>query len=117
MIHGYEVAKHKDGSTGTTSYAGAQVATMINGKPEWTALGTFEQMRGTGQHGECSGKRYMDSQTHIGDRICHGLGGHNDRRRQQTVRVSPRSVHPPIALQNFKNGAFSVFSAKRAIKR
>jgi hypothetical protein len=48
MIHGYELAKYKDGSTGTTSYAGAQVATMINGKPEWTALGTFEQMRGTG---------------------------------------------------------------------
>jgi hypothetical protein len=48
MIHGYELAKYKDGSTGTTSYAGAQGATMINGKPEWTALGTFEQMRGTG---------------------------------------------------------------------
>jgi hypothetical protein len=48
MIHGYEVAKYKDGSTGITSYAGAQVTTMINGKPEWTALGTFEQMRGTG---------------------------------------------------------------------
>jgi hypothetical protein len=31
MIHGYELAKYKDGSTGTTSYAGAQVATMING--------------------------------------------------------------------------------------
>jgi len=48
MIHGYELAKYKDGSTGTTSYAGAQVATMIDGKPQWTALGTFEQMRGTG---------------------------------------------------------------------
>jgi hypothetical protein len=48
MIHGYEVAKYKDGSTGITSYAGAQVTAMIDGKPEWTALGTFEQMRGTG---------------------------------------------------------------------
>jgi len=48
LIHGYEQAKYKDGSTATTSYAGAEVATMINGKPEWTALGTFEQMRGTG---------------------------------------------------------------------
>ena len=48
MIHGYELAKYKDGSTGITRYAGAQVTTMINGKPEWTALGTFEQMSGTG---------------------------------------------------------------------
>jgi hypothetical protein len=48
MIHGYELAKYKDGSTGITSYAGAQVTAIINGKPEWTALGTFEQMRGTG---------------------------------------------------------------------
>ncbi len=48
MIHGYELAKYKDGSTGMTSYAGAQVATTVNGKPDWTALGTFEQMRGTG---------------------------------------------------------------------
>ena len=48
MIHGYELAKYRDGSTAATSYAGAQVATMINGKPEWTALGTFEQTRGTG---------------------------------------------------------------------
>ncbi len=48
MIHGYELAKYKDGSTGITSYAGAQVTTMINGKPDWTALGTFEQANGTG---------------------------------------------------------------------
>ena len=48
MIHGYELAKYKDGSFGITSYAGAQVTAMINGKPEWTALGTFEQMHGTG---------------------------------------------------------------------
>ena len=48
MIHGYELAKYKDGSTGITSYAGAQVTTMINGKPDWTALGTFEQTSGTG---------------------------------------------------------------------
>ena len=48
MIHGYELAKYKDGSTGITSYAGAQVTTMINGRPEWTALGTFEQTNGTG---------------------------------------------------------------------
>jgi hypothetical protein len=48
MIHGYELAKYKDGSTGITSYAGAQVTTMINGKPEWTALGTFEQTNATG---------------------------------------------------------------------
>jgi glycerate-2-kinase len=43
MIHGYELAKYKDGSTGTTSYAGAQVATMIDGKPQWTALGTLSR--------------------------------------------------------------------------
>ena len=48
MIHGYELAKYKDGSTGITSYAGAQVTTMINGKPDWMALGTFEQTNGTG---------------------------------------------------------------------
>jgi hypothetical protein len=48
MAHGYEFAKYKDGSTGVTSYAGAQVTTMINGKPEWAALGTWEQMSGTG---------------------------------------------------------------------
>ncbi|SRR6266478_419175 len=48
MIHGYELAKYKHGSSGITSYAGAQVTAMINGKPEWTALGTFEQMHGTG---------------------------------------------------------------------
>ena len=48
MIHGYELAKYKDGSTGVTSYAGAQVTTMVNGKPEWTALGTWEQILGTG---------------------------------------------------------------------
>lgn len=48
MAHGYEFAKYKDGSTGVTSYAGAQVTTMINGKPEWAALGTWEQTSGTG---------------------------------------------------------------------
>jgi hypothetical protein len=48
MSHGYEFAKYKDGSTGITSYAGAQVTTMINGKPEWAALGTWEQTSGTG---------------------------------------------------------------------
>jgi hypothetical protein len=48
MIHGYELAKYKDGSTGFTSYAGAQVTTMIDGKPEWTAQGTWEQVKGTG---------------------------------------------------------------------
>jgi hypothetical protein len=48
MIHGYELAKYKDGSTGFTSYAGAQVTTMINGKPEWVAEGTWEQVHGTG---------------------------------------------------------------------
>jgi len=48
MIHGYELAKYQDGSTGVTSYAGAQVATMVNGKLEWTALGTWEQISGTG---------------------------------------------------------------------
>jgi hypothetical protein len=39
MIHGYEFAKYKDGSTGVTNYAGAQVTTMINGKPEWRPWG------------------------------------------------------------------------------
>jgi hypothetical protein len=48
MINGYELAKYKDGSTGVTRYAGAQVATMVNGKAEWTAVGTWEQIRGTG---------------------------------------------------------------------
>lgn len=48
MIHGYETAKYKDGSTGVTSYVGAQVTTMVDGKPQWTALGTFEQVNGAG---------------------------------------------------------------------
>jgi len=48
MIHGYELAKYKDGSTGFTSYAEAQATTMISGKPEWVAQGTWEQMHGTG---------------------------------------------------------------------
>ena len=48
MIHGYELAKYKDGSTGVTSYSGAQVTKMIDGKPEWAAEGTWEQMHGTG---------------------------------------------------------------------
>ena len=47
-IHGYELARYKDGSTGVTSYVGAQVTTMVDGKPEWTALGTWEQSCGTG---------------------------------------------------------------------
>ena len=38
MIHGYELAKYKDGSTGATSYVGAEVSTMVNGMPEWTTL-------------------------------------------------------------------------------
>ena len=38
----------KEAQNAAHSYAGAQVATMIDGKPQWTALGTFEQMRGTG---------------------------------------------------------------------
>ena len=46
--YGYEMAKYKDGSTGVTRYVGAQVTTMVDGKPEWTALGTWEQIRGTG---------------------------------------------------------------------
>jgi hypothetical protein len=46
--HGYELAKYRDGSTGVTTYTGAQVTTMINGKPEWVAIGTWEQVRGTG---------------------------------------------------------------------
>jgi hypothetical protein len=48
LAHGYELAKYKDGSTGVTIYTGAQVSTIVNGKPEWTALGTWEQIRGTG---------------------------------------------------------------------
>ena len=48
MIHGYELAKYKDRSTGITSYSGAQVTKMIDGKPEWAAQGTWEQMHGTG---------------------------------------------------------------------
>jgi len=48
MIHGYEMAKYKDGSTGLDSYAGAQVTTMVDGKPQWLAQGTWEQMRGAG---------------------------------------------------------------------
>jgi len=38
MIHGYELAKYKDGSTGATSYVGSEVSTMVNGMPEWTTL-------------------------------------------------------------------------------
>jgi hypothetical protein len=37
----------------------------------------------------------VDSQTHIGERICHGLGGHNDR-RQQTVKFGPKILVTPI---------------------
>jgi hypothetical protein len=48
MIHGYALAKYKDGSTMTESYAGTQVTTMINGKPEWVAQGTWEETHGTG---------------------------------------------------------------------
>jgi hypothetical protein len=48
MIHGYELAKYKDGSTGVTSYVGAQLTTVVNGKPEWVAQGTWEQTHGTG---------------------------------------------------------------------
>jgi hypothetical protein len=48
MIHGYELAKYKDGSTGVTGYSRAQVAKMIDGKPEWVAEGTWEQTHGTG---------------------------------------------------------------------
>jgi hypothetical protein len=48
MIHGYELAKYKDGSTGVTTYAGSQVSMMVNGKPDWVAQGTWEQMHGTG---------------------------------------------------------------------
>ena len=48
MIHGYEVAKYKDGSTGITNYAGAQLTKMVNGKPEWVAQGTWQQTHGTG---------------------------------------------------------------------
>ena len=48
MIHGYETAKYKDGSTTLISYVGAQVTTIVDGKPQWTALGTFEQASGTG---------------------------------------------------------------------
>jgi hypothetical protein len=47
-VHGYEMAKYKDGSTGLTSYVGAQVTMMVDGKPEWTALGTWEQISCTG---------------------------------------------------------------------
>jgi len=49
----------------------------------------------TAQHGTCSDKRYLDSHTHIGDRICHGLGRHNDR-GQQTVK---------FGIEPFKNSA------------
>jgi hypothetical protein len=48
MIRGYELAKYKDGSTGVTGYSRAQVAKMIDGKPEWVAEGTWEQTHRTG---------------------------------------------------------------------
>ena len=48
MIHGYETAKYKDGSTSVISYVGAQVTAMVDGKPQWTALGTFELANATG---------------------------------------------------------------------
>lgn len=47
-MHGYELAKYKDGSTGISSYAGAQVAKMVDGKLNWEALGTWEQTQATG---------------------------------------------------------------------
>jgi hypothetical protein len=45
MIPGYELAKYKDGSTGITSYAGAQVTTMVNGKPVAGRLTSFGARR------------------------------------------------------------------------
>ena len=65
MIHGYELAKYKDGSTGVTSYAGAQVTTMVNGKPEWRwemgstgSLANIE-LRGTWTAKPISEKEYI----------------------------------------------------------
>jgi len=62
MLRGYDLVTYRDGSTGADTYVGAQVTTMINGKPEWTAQGTWEQTRGTGslanvqQRGTWTGK-------------------------------------------------------------
>jgi hypothetical protein len=47
-IRGYDFIKYKDGSTQADIYIGEQITIVANGKPEWSALGTWEQTRGTG---------------------------------------------------------------------
>jgi len=47
-IRGYDFIKYKDGSTQADIYIGEQITTIANGKPEWIAIGTWEQTRGTG---------------------------------------------------------------------
>jgi hypothetical protein len=46
-LRGYDYIKYKDGSTQADIYVGEQITTMANGRPEWTAIGTWEQTRGT----------------------------------------------------------------------
>ena len=89
-IHGYELARYKDGSTGVTSYVGAQVITMVDGKPEWRALGTWERESRHWQSDGCSAQGHMDGKTDLRKRICHGLGRHA-RRGQQKVSLRARS--------------------------
>jgi hypothetical protein len=46
-LRGYDYIKYKDGSTQADIYVGEQITTMANGRPEWTAIGTWDQTRGT----------------------------------------------------------------------
>ena len=47
-LRGYDYIKYKNGSTQADIYIGEQITTIANGKQEWTAIGTWEQTRGTG---------------------------------------------------------------------
>lgn len=47
-IRGYDLIKYRDGGTQADNYIGEQITIIANGKPEWTALGTWEQTRATG---------------------------------------------------------------------
>ncbi|CCD89185.1 conserved exported protein of unknown function [Bradyrhizobium sp. ORS 285] len=46
-LRGYDHIKYPDGSVQMDSYIGQQTTTVVNGKQEWTAVGTWEQTAGT----------------------------------------------------------------------
>jgi hypothetical protein len=46
-LRGYDYIKYKNGGTQADIYVGQQIATIANGKQDWTAIGTWEQTRGT----------------------------------------------------------------------